>query len=248
MIATIETVNYCNGHCTCCPCKNMSMQKRIMTLDEFKKIADRLKELKIQIGAMYANGEPFLDSTILEKFEYAKEIGILRYNCGLNTNGHLLSESQFKKLCDVTNGITFSCFNTWSEYEEITGLPFNKFDELVRKFVDFKNKHMKDFLVSIGVNSVEGSSLINVINHFKDLNIIFVEDQGIDWHNMKNVMKCDFEDNVIVIKSNGDFTTCCLDYNGENCYGSIFSDFKPVKGKLCLRCDYGKEDKDGKAT
>lgn len=74
---TIEATNSCNLRCRLCPTNTfaMSRQKGMMSMTNFKKIIDEIKDHVIRINFDFA-GEPLCNLKIFQMIAYAKKRGI----------------------------------------------------------------------------------------------------------------------------------------------------------------------------
>lgn len=248
----VETTTFCNGSCTFCPLGRTPNEDRIpkfMSFETFRKIADNLKKMGIKIRCLYNLGEPLSDKGLFEKYKYARELGVLDNIVGLNSNGHLLHENMYDDLLMYTRQISFSCPNTGDEYEKLTGLNWDDFFRKVTDFIKYRDANDKSYDVLISTNRVDGSNLINVFEAFRGYNVVFEGDPGVDWGDrwITGVRYCDINNGTALINIDGDITTCCFDFKGENKFGNVLKDSEDLlcenlnknRFKLCRKCDYG---------
>ena len=113
----IETVNrFCNARCPMCTIKfvpdftksepdelsysGVSRKAEVMSLDTFKKIADKFKPIIKNISALnlQGSGEPLIDKTIAKKIKFAKSIGFT--NVGFSSNCDILEPKVSIKLLE----------------------------------------------------------------------------------------------------------------------------------------------------
>lgn len=96
----IETINRCNGGCSFCPvnCRIDPREKKVMTVELFKKIIDELSEMNYKGRiSLFSNNEPLLDQRIIDFHRYAREkLPNARFH--LYTNGTLLTKEIFLEL------------------------------------------------------------------------------------------------------------------------------------------------------
>lgn len=93
----IETINRCNGVCDFCPVskRNDSRELKVMEWSLFEKIINELADIDYSGRlALFSNNEPFLDNSILEKHQYARE-HLPHARMHLFTNGTLLTVDAF---------------------------------------------------------------------------------------------------------------------------------------------------------
>ena len=102
--AQIEITNRCNLTCKMCPRDYFSLLKEDMPLETFKKIVDRLENIKLL--TLTGWGEPLVHPHIFEMITYCKERG---YKVKLTTNGILLTpDIRQKVLSSGLDEITIS--------------------------------------------------------------------------------------------------------------------------------------------
>lgn len=89
----IEPTNICNLQCPICYSASSKMQrpKRMMSLEEFKKIIDDVKGFTEKVF-LFNNGEPFLNKDILKMIEYAVSANMA---VTISTNGHFFESKVF---------------------------------------------------------------------------------------------------------------------------------------------------------
>ena len=118
---------------------------------------------------------------------------------------------------------------------------------MVRIFIKYRDKVNPWYQINIGINSVKGFDEKKVKEAFSKYKVIFTSDKGVEWGNsLKGITKCDAREGVIFIRSNGDCTTCCFDFDSINKFGNIFEDsieelnkkLNETEFELCKRCDF----------
>lgn len=265
-IVYIETTNNCNAHCLSCLNDECKRVRGIMSLEDFKTIADKVKAKGLKIGAMFCFGEPLIDKTIFKKYKYAKEIEVLSSgHVGLNTNVSLLTSDFWDEILNFTPNIILSFFNTEKEYERLTGLDWKTSYKNAIDFIKYRNSVNPNYPIFISVNKVKGHNLENVKKAFEGFNVKFVQDAELRWAGVvitgvidRMIMypgwRCDGYKGALQIKWNGDTEFCAYDIvgtkeGGETKFGNILTDswekldsnFRKEwkKGNsCCLRCDY----------
>jgi len=264
-IVYVETTNHCNAKCLACLNHRCKRIRGIMTLDDFKIIANKVKAHGAMIGAMFCFGEPLLDPTLFEKFAYARSLGLLPAHVGFNTNVSKLTKEKFGKILAHTPNIILSFFNTGKEYERLTGLSWDESYRNAIDFINYRNAHKPGYPIFIGCNTVEGHNLQKVKNAFAGHNVRFVQDAELRWGGsvitgvidrmiMFNDWRCDGYKGALQIKWNGDCEFCAYDIigspeGGETKFANILTDsWAEMDAKfrkawreprsICRRCDY----------
>ncbi len=147
VIAQIEPTSECNLRCEMCVRENIGVPIGTMSLENFKKILDKLDCLfKLHLSGQ---GEPFLNKEIFEMIRYANKKGIIVY---FATNGTCLTKEVIDKICSVEIGeIGISIDSPKKEvYERIRkGAKFEKVLENVKNLVYELKKRNKKTIVSI---------------------------------------------------------------------------------------------------
>lgn len=256
----VETTNFCNAKCTLCLYERMERPVRFMTVEEFKYVADRVKERGLKIGAMFCFGEPLADHRIFEKIEYGRSVGVMTDYLGLNTNSSYLTLEKFSKIVTHCNNITLSFVNTGKEFERLTGLSWAQCYGNAVNFISWRDAHRPDFNIQIGCNDVTGHNRDRVKAAFEGYDVNWARDAEIKWGGkiitgvidrsiMYHSWVCDGLRGAIQIKPNGDCCFCAYDViKSETKFANIYVDdwdtieqnFKEAWKKpqgLCLRCD-----------
>lgn len=91
----IEPTNACNLHCPTCPtgAGTMNRPRRMMTLEEFRRIIDQVKE-HVHFLYLWNFGEPFMNKDILEMIRYAVQAGM---EVKISTNGEFFKSVDYCK-------------------------------------------------------------------------------------------------------------------------------------------------------
>lgn len=137
LLIQIEPTTYCNLKCQMCINPVISRDRRHMSLDEFKKILDKMPSVaKISlVGA----GEPLMNPSLFDMLKYAKEKGIA---IGFATNGMFLSNEVCKKIIETeTDWVNISMDSANQEkYEMIRkDANFNLLLNNIKNLIRLKN-------------------------------------------------------------------------------------------------------------
>lgn len=91
-VALIEVGNYCNLRCPTCPtpANKISRKRELMTLENFKKVIDNIKD-SIHIVLLYFTNEPLLNPEIVRMVEYAHKSNL---DIEISTNAVLLNKEK----------------------------------------------------------------------------------------------------------------------------------------------------------
>jgi len=239
----------------------MERKKETMTLDQFKFIANKVKERGLQIGAMFCFGEPLFDRGLFDKIRYGRSIGILPGYLGLNTNCSLLTPDIYDDILHTCNNITLSFVNTREEFEYLTNLSWELCYSNATNFIKYRDKHKPNFKIQIGCNDVKGHDRNKVEEAFKDYSIGWARDTEIQWGSkiiigvidrsiMYNNWTCDSHTGNMQVKPNGDCCFCAYDVlRNETKFANMFEDswedierkFKALwkqPSSFCTRCDF----------
>ncbi len=257
----LETTNFCNALCKYCLYDRMERPVKFMAYEEFRVIADKVKDVGLKIGAMFCFGEPLADRNLFEKIQYGNEIGIMTSYLGLNTNCTYLTSDIYDDILETTNNITLSFVNTGEEFEKLTGLDWCMTYRNAVDFIKYRDQHKPEYLIQIGCNIVTGGDYEKVKLAFKNYNIAWARDAELFWGGRFNTgiidrpignhqWKCDAHQGAMQIKANGDCCFCAYDViRSETKFANIFEDdwetidtnFKQLwrqPSSFCLRCEY----------
>jgi MoaA/NifB/PqqE/SkfB family radical SAM enzyme len=244
VIAYISTSNLCPARCISCVNHRVKVPRGLMSLENFKQIADKIKAKGIQIGAMFCFGEPLTDPTLFEKYAYAiahRGIDVLAGHVSLSTNSYLLTEEKWPKLLEWTSSITLTFFNVEEEFERITGLPWKVCYENAIGFIDYIRERNPLYEINVGVNSIPDLNLEKVKQAFAGKQVNFLQDTYYTWNDpvitgpTQRLLndpsnRCDGHRGVLQIMWNGDCFSCAFDMTGneqgvlETRIGNILTD------------------------
>jgi len=170
----VETTNFCNARCKYCLYEKMERPVEWMTFDQFKFIADKVKERGLKIGAMFCFGEPLADKDLFNKMRYGRQIGVLTPYLGLNTNCSLLTPDKYDDILETCNNMTLSFVNTGKEFEKLTRLNWEQCYNNAINFIKYRDRVKPSFFIQIGCNDVTGHDRAKVTEAFKDHHIGFL--------------------------------------------------------------------------
>ena len=231
----IEITNNCNLRCSFC--SKVNRKSRYMSLTEFNKILNKIKDYTNYIY-LHVKGEPLLHPDIIKMINLAEEYSI---KINLTTNGTLFSKyAKALGNCRNLNKINFSLHseNNAENYLEdifknieylsekttvvyrLWTLNNNKLDEKSTKIV---NKIMQYYNLS--------TEIVEKIKNEKNIKIkstIYVDKNNyFEWptiNNYKSTGYCFALKTHIAILADGTVVPCCLDSDGIINLGNIFED------------------------
>jgi MoaA/NifB/PqqE/SkfB family radical SAM enzyme len=261
----VETTNFCNARCRFCLYDRMERPVVRMSLDRFKRLAEKVSERGVKIGAMFCFGEPLADAELFQKIAYGRRIGVLTEYQGLNTNVSLLTRDRWDEILENCSNITLSFANTGARFEELTGLKWNLCYKNAINFIEYRDRTRPEFQVEIGCNDVTGHDREAVRRAFDGYLVDWARDAEIQWgskvitgvidrsifaHSLGAEWTCDGYKGALQVKPNGDCVFCAYDViRSETRFANIFSDswdaieagFKSLwrePSSLCLRCEF----------
>ena len=72
----IENTNFCNAKCVMCPREEMTRPLMTMHMGKFCSLVEQAYRLGATSVGIFGFGEPLMDSSVVEKVEYAKKRGL----------------------------------------------------------------------------------------------------------------------------------------------------------------------------
>jgi MoaA/NifB/PqqE/SkfB family radical SAM enzyme len=231
-----ETIFGCNARCIMCGCIDSKREKGKMKLTLIKKIIREATEMGIKEFAPFINGEPLLDSRMLNILSYIKEINP-EANIGWYTNGALLTEKIIKTMIDIGNIKVFNISihgGNKETYEKVMSLNWEKTLEKLNLLCKINTEMGKPFKINAIFTSF--SETQNSIPEFKkicsDLNVephicVFSNFAGgkkdeAGENSFKNApyKLCARSQNHMYILKNGQATNCCFNVEGTLDFGN----------------------------
>lgn len=241
-IIYVETTNRCNAKCIMCPHIKMQRKKGVMSQQLFEKTIDSIKEFNLNQVHLFLHkeGEPLLDSNIIERIKYAKKHLNGLKELAINTNAMLLTENKINGL--LNSGLDTIYFSVDGASVEV----YNK----IRINLDYEvvEANLKRFF-SLRLQQGNRIKIIMQMLTNKD-NIHEVESFKQKWQHeqcefyikqmhcyldgtsssfpanksKKQLNVCEDPFRIVVIYINGDIGICCWDYNNEYKIGNINED------------------------
>lgn len=243
---TIDICSLCNFKCEQCIQNSKSenlFNKRVMTLEEFKKIVDDLKKWdgeKIKVIKLYNCGEPLLNPKFGEILKYLHDSNVteridLTSNCSLLTEEFskymveyeldYLRVSIYSPIQEINNNITNTTIDVEKIYNNLLQLKKVKAERNSKKpFVAIKmfetdNEEEKQLFLN-KYSNVADELFFEKLHNFSG---------SVDINSVKKVNKkckeiCPWPFYSLNIQSNGDVTCCCVDWLNQTKVGNVFEE------------------------
>jgi len=135
-IVNIETINRCNSTCAFCNANVYYEKRPLCKMDDnlYKSIIDQLADLGYKGHlAIYGNNEPWLDTKIIERHEYARK-KLPDNFIFMSTNGLLLNIDKVKQIQPYINQLIINNYN----------MKFKLHDN-IEKIYDYVNRNPNEF-------------------------------------------------------------------------------------------------------
>ncbi len=198
----IETINRCNGVCDFCPVskKNDIRKLTVMNRKLFEDIILQLAEINYSGRlALFSNNEPFLDTDIIDKYQYARQ-HLPNATLFMFTNGTLLTIEKFKDIIKCLDELVID------NYQK--DLKLIKPCEEIKKYCDQHSELKRKVTIVL-----------------RDPHEILTT-RGGDAPNRKNKIsymydKCVLPFKQLVIRPDGKLSLCCNDPYGKNTLGDL---------------------------
>lgn len=226
----IEISNICNLQCTFCPV--VERDKKVMALEDFKKVLDDAAPLAKEI-CLHLMGEPLAHPQFAQIIDYCEQKGAL---LKITTNGLLVKKYQELLTSKTIRQINFSV----QSYKD--NFPHKDLTDYLRPLMEFtqflEKKNPETYinyrLWNIGTDSNENDDCIDMIERFygvelnrrvevgkikskKVLNRIYLHfDSRFEWPSMEQPIqgvhgRCHGMKGHIGIHADGSVVPCCLD-------------------------------------
>jgi len=245
-VAHLELTSKCNFQCHFCPIDDISRSSQIMKKElAFRLVEEIANNNLAKVTVFQQLGEPLLVPYLGELMEFSSQLGLKNR---IGTNGLLLSKKKnlgyILKHCDNLDiGIRASNQEELSSICKNKNISFDNYLDGIKLFIAemlkqnsetvitlrlFMGELTQQILNKIGIDySLNNTPLMVPIEH-KGLFLYFEECLDRNWTEDKNnhsrhIGTCEEFFYSFVILANGDMTTCCWDYDGQNTFGNIHS-------------------------
>ncbi len=221
-INTIELSSICDNACEYCPAKDQSQYRPtgLMQEEVYKKAVNQVLKLcragtQLELN-LFGVGESTLHPQLIEWVEYARKHLPFNQTLHLNTNGNRMTH-------EMANGLQKAGISSI----DITGHNHKSTAKTIKIFRD------------IGIAGNLSYDFVTAPNNWAG---------QVDWFEPDNRLP-HYRNNPcpwlargqIMVMSNGNITTCCIDAFGKNVFGNIFDDLDKLEIKeseLCQTCHH----------
>lgn len=230
---SVEIETHCNLRCGMCPIGHdkVKNQGRI-SLETFEKI------VKVSVGhtdkiALAVMGEPLMHPELPKMISIVKDYGL---NAFVWTNGMLLSKEKTKELLEAgIDKLFFSYEIINKELHEKTrvGADYDKVMQNLDYFIEQKNKVRPECKVAIWNIVTDTNMNLEFSEEIKQKykNEELFASYAMDWHGEIEVESteklrtvpavCNQMKNYLSVAYNGDFISCCNDFNHDYTLGNV---------------------------
>ena len=230
-----EVTTRCNHHCVMCPRDELYREKELMSFESFKFYLDKIHAESDQYDTVTFSGfgESTLDPGLLQKIEYARNLG---YRVYLLTNGTLLTKEMFLKMNDLgVESIRISIHgNTLDAYLKTHGLKnesfFHKIKGAIDAFCAIPNRKIRIILTFVETE-YNRKNIDNFIEYWKnrvDLLEVWRPHNWVDGRRYRDISGIEKfktcgrpENGPLQIQVDGTINMCCFDFNGQLLLGDL---------------------------
>lgn len=246
-IVVVEPSGFCNLKCVFCPINDdkykNTIKRKFMEFKLFKKLVEDIKYFpnKLKVLRFIGNGEPLMNSSIVEMIKYAKKKEIAE-KIEITTNGtllnHSLSESLINSGLDILK-ISVEALNE-KDFFEIAKYKINMVDYINN--IKFFYLNRKQCRVYIKINNLalksdkEEKEFFSTYGDYADE--IFIENISPVWPNFDNGLNlkysrgrfgnvvferkiCSHIFKSITVCADGEVIPCCADWQRKLKIGDI---------------------------
>lgn len=261
----IEITNSCNFNCSFCA--KSKREPKTMSLNEFKKVANEVKEYTDLI-TLHVKGEPLLHpeignildvcleeglkvnittngSLLLKKFESLKKLSLRQLNISI----HSISQNETGDIneSDYLSNI-FEAVKILKEFNPELLISYRLWNLKDIKDNDINLEIIKSLEEYYNIQNLKQTLIENEFLKLKE-NVFINQDIEFTWPDIEldiinNEGTCMGLRNQIAILSNGDVVPCCLDQDGNIKLGNIFEDDLEdiINSEKCLEIIKGFEE------
>lgn len=229
-----ETTTRCNYNCVVCCREKLTRKLETMSLDTFKVLLDKIIKETSQYAfcAFSGFGEPFLDTTITEKVEYARKKGL---DVLILTNASMLSVERFKQFQKLgVSSVRVSFYGTDAgSYAKAHGIRGSNIFKIIRNNLLEISKIRKNtkFLLTLNVVSgINDGAVAKWIDFWKDKTDLLEVWRPHNWVDGRNYRKIQDEKlktcgrpfkGPLQVQVDGTVNMCCFDFDGKLTIGDL---------------------------
>lgn len=237
----IEGYNLCNLRCVDCPYPIMTRPKVQMPFSLFQSIIENCVEVGIRRVRLHNYGEPFLDSLLFDRIEFAKSKGMF---VSLNTNGTLLTTPKIERTVECgLDEIIFSVDGISKEvFERIrVGAQYDTIVASINELIACRRRRKSKnplVIVSCIVQKYNYHEMMEQPQKFHELfndvditEMALADNRRDESQLISNglmpssrwslVYPCAEIWRSLTVLSSGDVVLCCLDYDGSVKLGNL---------------------------
>ncbi len=227
----IETTNYCNAHCSFCPNATLRRERRVMDMQMFGDILDKIEEEEIPVKRFYLhiNGEPLLDPFLADRVSLCKE----RFPAAaveITSNFSLADKTLMKSLIDSGLDKIIISLNSLDPalYHRTMGLDYYRTHKNFDDFLKLREELKSDIEVAVSLVTLslddktveefkekyEGIAEVRVMCLGQWVNEDVPDNIAQSRNGLRRVGSCPLLYHTVNILSNGDYALCCFDAEG----------------------------------
>jgi len=229
---TIETTNFCPAKCIICPREKYEHPLMFMDMDLFEKIIDDAAQYNISVLDLCGFGEPFTDSLLFERCEYAKK-KIPNLKIYVSTTGYLMHRSTHYNVCKYIDILKLSVYGMTKEVYEKShgGIKFEKSFANIFSLLNRKDKpHIIGLMVLNDINEHQMREWIAFWEPLCDEVMVWTPH---NWAGLRNYREVDHTaqrscgrpfNGPLYIHVDGTVSPCCWDINRKIKIGDMNTD------------------------
>lgn len=231
-----EVTTCCNYNCMICPREKLTRKKETMSLELFKELLDKIMAETDQYDTLSfpGFGEPLVDSTLVEKIEYANK-KYPKLQKLLLTNGSIMDLDYFERLQAAgLDSVRVSLYgHDANSYSYVHGIDdLEQYYKVKENLLDIcNNKKTTDVLLTY--NLVEGQNeedLDEWIGFWKDKVDLLEVWKPHNWVDGRDFRHVQSDMNItcgrpfsgpLQIQVDGTVNMCCFDFDGKLTLGDL---------------------------
>lgn len=228
---SIENSTMCGANCKMCPREYFKYNKEEMPLDFFMDCIDQLKQYDIEELSIGGYGDPLLDRYFRERCEYVKKT-LPNAKIVIGSTCQLLQGEMLDTVCEFVDQILISMYGMEESSYESVHRGSLKFKDVKKNIDDLLNRKDKPYTVMkylvLPENEKDTDKWIKYYKGKCDRVDVWKPHNWGGWKRIdggvcKRKKKCFRISrlNNLMIRTNGDVSICCMDYNHQLIIGNI---------------------------